>query len=352
MEKDKTFKVSPKKKIRILCIDGGGIRGIIPAQVLIRLENKIQKQTNNTYARLANYFDFFAGTSTSGILTAIFLYPSKKDSLNPEFSAEDALELYYNNGTDIFDLQIKQLIALGMWDEKYSVRNFEKLLEKYFRQTTVKELLKPCLITTYDIEGRRTRFFTSHDAKKNADKNFRIKDVCRATSAGPTYFEAAHIESVTGTPYTLIDGGVFANDPTLCAYSELRNAKSKPSAKDMFILSVGTGNVDTSYEFENAKKWGAIGWAKPIIDIMMSANSETNKYHLKRMFSVTKSDEYYVRIEPKNLMHANAEMDDASPENMQTLLQVGAATAEDNDALLDKIADFLIKNGDYPVEFE
>lgn len=344
---------APEKKIRILCIDGGGIRGIIPAQILLRLENKIRELTGNPDATLAQYFDFMAGTSTGGILTSIYLFPDNKNPNVPKFSAHDALDLYVKNGNEIFNKMKKEKIPLlgDLWDEKYSARNFENLLKGYFKDVTVDKLLKPCLITAYDIENRCTKFFTSHDSKKNSDRNFLVRDVCRATSAGPTYFEVAKIKSMMGVSYSLIDGGVFANDPTLCAYSEIRKSVENPSASDMFIFSVGTGNVDTSYAFNKAKKWGLLGWGKPIIDIMMSSSSETTKYHLKNMFSVSNSEDYYVRIEPKSLLLANPEMDDASDENIEHLFKVGATTAEQNEGLINSVARFVIQNGEREVVY-
>ncbi|MFP3435364.1 patatin-like phospholipase family protein, partial [Paraburkholderia sp. SIMBA_061] len=82
------------------------------------------------------------------------------------------------------------------------------------------ELLKPSLITAYDIERRKAHFFRQHDAAKHKGKNFLVCDAVRSTTAAPTYFECAHIKDGLNRDYTLIDGGVFANNPTLCAYAE------------------------------------------------------------------------------------------------------------------------------------
>jgi patatin-like phospholipase/acyl hydrolase len=75
---------------KILAIDGGGIRGIIPGQVLIALEREVRRQSGNSEARLADYFDFFAGTSTGGILTCLYLCPDPDDPGRALFSAEEA----------------------------------------------------------------------------------------------------------------------------------------------------------------------------------------------------------------------------------------------------------------------
>ena len=89
---------------KILSIDGGGIRGIVPGQVLVALEAKLQKGSGNPKARLADYFDFFAGTSTGGILTCLYLCPSGENAAKARYSAEEAVALYTAYGNAIFDV--------------------------------------------------------------------------------------------------------------------------------------------------------------------------------------------------------------------------------------------------------
>ena len=80
---------------RILSIDGGGIRGIIPGEILVVLEEKLQKLSNNPQARIADSFDLIAGTSTGGILSCIYLCPAK-EARRPCFTARQAVDLYFN----------------------------------------------------------------------------------------------------------------------------------------------------------------------------------------------------------------------------------------------------------------
>lgn len=330
---------------KILSLDGGGIRGIIPGLVLVALEKKLQNKTGNKDARIAHYFDFFAGTSTGGILTCLLLCPDDKNPLMPKFTAQQAVDLYLKNGNDIFDTSVWQNIINynGLLDEKYPSAPLEKILKKYFGNTKLSSLLKPCIITSYDIMERKTHFFAQHDYKRKGDGgDFFIKDVCRATSAAPTYFEAALVKSISGVSYPLIDGGIFANDPALCAYSEVRNAIGKPTAKDMFILSLGTGSENKSYDYNSAKNWGAVGWIKPVIDIMMSASAETTHYHLLKMFAANGNQNNYMRIQPNNLANAKPDMDDASQNNLMALKEVGIKTAENCANDLDKIVGILL----------
>jgi patatin-like phospholipase/acyl hydrolase len=337
---------------KILSLDGGGIRGIIPGQILVTLETKLQKKSGNPDARIADYFDFFAGTSTGGILTCILLCPSATDPKKARFSAKEAVELYVNNGNKIFDASFwHKIVSLGgIAEEKYEATGIESCLKTYFSELKLNELLKPCIITSYDIERRETKFFAQQDYALWGDEaNFYIKDVCRATSAAPTYFETELVKSLSGVKYACVDGGVFANNPTLCAYSEVRNAKGNPTAKDMFVVSIGTGSTAQRYPYKKAKNWGAIGWVKPVIDIMMSGAAEVTDYTMVKMFSAEDHLKNYVRIQPSNLGDADPQMDDAAKENIEALIQVGIETAQ-NCPDLDRIVDMLLNDKD-SVEF-
>ncbi|MDP3469106.1 MAG: patatin-like phospholipase family protein [Daejeonella sp.] len=334
---------------KILSIDGGGIRGLIPGQILVALEKKLQQKSKDPQARIATYFDFFAGTSTGGILTCLLLCPDEQDPEKPKFSAEEAVDLYKRYGDKIFRVSFlsKLLNYKSLFSEKYSASHLEEVLLTYFRNKRLSELLKPCLITAYDIQERKTHFFASHDyARKGDGGDFYLKDVCRATSAAPTYFEAALVKSISGVSYPMIDGGIFANNPSLCAYSEVRNSAGDPSAKDMLILSLGTGGENRSYAYQKAKDWGALGWIKPSIDIMMSGAAETTHYHLVKMFGVDRNDANYCRIQPEHLRNAVPEMDNASQQNMQALIELGIKTAQDNSEKLDSIVEGIYEDRD------
>ncbi len=332
------------KKVKILSIDGGGIRGIIPGTILKYLEETLQKLDNNSNLRLADYFDFIAGTSTGGILSCLYLMPDSKGK--PMYSAKQALDLYIEHGHEIFDRTILRKLTSGdgIIHEKYSDGPLYSLLDKYFGDENLDKLVKPCLITSYDITDRKAVFFTSVDAKLDAMYNFKVKDVARATSAAPTYFQPAHIQSLNDQLYTLVDGGMFANNPALCAYAEVRKLNfgslNKPTAKDMIIVSLGTGAVKKSYHYDKFKSAGEIEWLEPVIDILMSGNSETVDYQLRQMYLTLDSSadqaDYY-RLEP-GLKEACSEMDIATADNINKLFQAGLSYVRDNAKELDQIA--------------
>ena len=337
--------------LRILSIDGGGIRGILPGQIMVALEQKLQTKSGNPDARIADYFDLVAGTSTGGILTCLYLCPDEANSSRPRFSASEAVDLYLKYGGEIFkyDLARKLETMDGVREEKYPSAPIEKILQTYFKDLKLSQLLKPCLITSYNISARSTHFFTQHDAKQDPAYDYLLWEAARSTSAAPTYFEPMLAHSLTGMAYPLVDGGVFANNPAMCAYAEARmqfkreDSSKNVTAMDMFMVSVGTGSTKKSYPYEKAKKWGELGWIEPIIDILMSGASDTIDFQLKQIFDAIDSTENYIRISPE-IGAASSEMDDASPKNLQALKAAGTASAQKYDAELERIAGFLVKS--------
>ncbi|RKQ50712.1 patatin-like phospholipase/acyl hydrolase [Roseivirga pacifica] len=339
------------KKIKILSIDGGGIRGIIPGTILNYIESEIQKRTNNPDSRLADHFDLVAGTSTGGILTCTYLMCDENGQ--SKYSAADALNIYLERGGDIFSLSFwrKLWTIFGIRRPKYSVDALESALHDYFGDTMTADLKRPCIITSYDIRDRKAVFFNKVDGVNNPVRNYKVKDVARATSAAPTYFKPARIKSAIDAPLVLVDGGVFANNPTLCAYAEARTLDfgkqdtpgdiAFPSAEDMFVLSLGTGTEQEPYYYDKAKNWGMVSWIQPIIDIMMSGNSETVDYQLKQMFKAVKKQGSYHRIQP-SLHNAKSQMDDVSPQNLNALHEAGLVYIANNEEKINKVIDQIL----------
>lgn len=343
-----------KKKVRILSLDGGGIRGIISCVILKYIEEQLQI-LDNPNAKIGDYFDLVAGSSTGGLITAFILFPD--ENKNAKFSVQEVLNLYTQKGEEIFNVSFFEFLLnpFGLLKEKISERNLEKQLQEIFNNLELKDFIKPCLITSYDITGRRAKFFTSHDASDSLE-NFYVKDVCRATSAAPTYFEPAKIRSLYNQEFTLIDGGVYANNPALCAYAEARkiafstviNDESKPnypSISDMIIVSIGTGTVLKPYHFEDFDNAGKLKWISPLIDILLSSNVETVDYHLRKMYETLgqRNAKNYHRLMP-GLKNASPELDDTSKNNIFNLIQAGLDFVNENREELNNIAKKIIKN--------
>lgn len=341
------------RKIRILSLDGGGIRGILPGVILTDLEDRLRRKTTPD-RRLADFFDLIAGTSTGGILACGYLTPDETG--RPRYTTHDMLKVYRDRGGEIFHVSPVQMFKSihGLIDERYSADNLERTLAEYFGEVTLRDLLKPCLITAYDIEHRRTKFFNQTDGTSRG-RNFLLREVARATSAAPTFFEASRIHSDQGIPYAMIDGAIFANNPAMCAYSEARtldfpralsdpSLPSYPTARQMTIVSIGTGEVKKPYAFEDVKDWGTVRWVPSMLEIMMSGVAEVIDYHLQQLFDAAGCPAHYIRLAPE-LVLASDEMDDTSRENLTALEEDGRRFIANHQDQLEAIADDLIAFG-------
>ena len=164
--------------MKVLCIDGGGIRGLIPALVLAEIELR-------TGRRIAEMVDFVAGTSTGGILACALTRPGPDG--RPLFSAEELAGIYVEEGPRIFHRSLlKRILSVEGWvDERYDDEGLDAALERYLGDGTLSEALTDVLVTAYDIHGRFAFFFRSERARRDPHLRLparagRPRDVCRA----------------------------------------------------------------------------------------------------------------------------------------------------------------------------
>lgn len=305
--------------MRVLSIDGGGIRGVIPAMVLAEIE----RRTGEPAARL---FDLIAGTSTGSILACAL---AKPDPL----PAEGLVALYEQEGPRIFSRSlVKRLRSLeGYADERYEDAGLEGALHRYLGEARLKDVTTPIFVTAYDIEGRFAFFFRSVRAKADPTYDFSLFDVARASSAAPTYFEPHEVTDAAGArTYPLIDGGVYGVNPALCAYVD------HPREID-FLVSLGTGGHTRPYHYAQARSWGQLEWARPLIDIVFDGVADTTDFQLSQLLP----DGGYLRLQTE-LHLARDAMDDASEDNLGRLKREAerliAERTRDIDALCERIA--------------
>jgi patatin-like phospholipase/acyl hydrolase len=346
----------------ILSIDGGGIRGVIPAVVLTVLVEKLAAKGKTL--PLHRYFHLIAGTSTGAIIAAGLTCPRPGKKAEPAADPKTLLDLYKKKGPDIFDIGLFRKMANfgGLFEERYSAATLEKILiDMLGQRTEVKDALGKVLITAYDIHARRAVFIT------NADKDherFYFWQAVRGSSAAPTYFEPALVEDLAKTAHgqtpmlPLIDGGVFANDPAMAAYVEGSKLGWRDDGDEMVILSLGTGSASRKIPYQQAKSWGAGGWINPandtpLISVLMQGQSSTASYQLNKLLNreppsfaegatvVTlgnKASLNYFRLDAP-LVGPNDALDDATPGNIADLEKFGRVLAQKHDLALDEIAD-------------
>jgi len=308
--------------IKVLSIDGGGIRGIIPAIILDALQSRVGKKPHET-------FDLIAGTSTGGIITVGIGTACNKGTC---YSASELVKLYVDNGPAIFRkrfLESVEELALP----KYDVSGLEAILLAFFADTQFNTALTPLLVSSYDLQSQLPFFFKSHRIASDSSWNWPVRQIARATSAAPTYFAPLHL--VRGSEnYALVDGGVFVNNPAMAAYVEAR--RLYPDSKDIVVVSVGTGDRQDHITFDEAKHWGMVRWATHIVPVLMDSVSEAVDYEMNSLPECT-----YFRLQVDNLPQEAADMDNVSQENIASLQNIAKKYVADNANDLDKIAGIL-----------
>ncbi len=316
------------KLVKILSIDGGGIRGLIPATLLSELENR-------THQPISKLFDLVAGTSTGGILVLGLTAPGENGK--PRFSATEAIGLYDQQGERIFSRTVWHRIhAIGSaLEEKYPSAGIETVLDEYFGETRLKDTLTNVLITSYEIERRLAFFFRSSRAQGDPAYDFPIKKVARATSAAPTYFEPLKLDSGQGDEYyALVDGGVFANNPAMCAFVDAKTMF--PDADDFLVVSLGTGEATRPLLYDQARNWGLVQWAQPILNVVFDGVSGTVDYQLKQLLPDRNGQRRYYRFQMR-LDEGNEDLDNCSRDNIRVLKLLGQALVSDNHDALDAL---------------
>jgi hypothetical protein len=248
------------KLIKILSIDGGGIRGVIPAMMLQRIEEKLNKP-------IAHVFDYIAGTSTGGVISLLLAKPQVGSTTEPMYSAKDIVELYAEHGRDMFRRSRGyQLQTLNGWlRNKYPEQSVNSTLQSYLdrgERSTMEEALTNVFLTSYDIERRCHIYLRSYDGS-----DFYMSDAARATAAAPAYFPSVRITNKRGDmTYHLIDGGLVANNPSLMVLADA--IKLSDPGNKYLVVSLGTGSYEEPIRYQKARRRGLFGWAPGILDVM------------------------------------------------------------------------------------
>jgi patatin-like phospholipase/acyl hydrolase len=295
--------------MRVLSIDGGGIRGLIPALVLAEVEKRSGKRT-------FELFDLIAGTSTGGILACALCAPDP-------LPAEQLVALYEEEGPKIFRRSLSQRIqsGWGLLDEKYGDAALNRALERFLSDKRLAHTKPDLLVPAYNMGDPGPYFFKSRKAREK-NEDFPLSVVARATAAAPTYFEPSEV-----TGRALVDGGVFAANPAMCAYAEVMRFQP---AEEVFLLSLGTGQRTRKRSFAGVKGWGLIEWARPILDVVFDGVSDAVDYQLQHALDPG----HYWRLQAE-LDRASDNLDDAGEDNLRELRGQAERLIADHSAEID-----------------
>jgi len=353
--------------VRILAYDGGGIHGITNLPTSIELEKKI--------GPLARNFHFIAGTSSGGLQATSL---SEIDG-EPLLSAQKLLDLYMEEGGDIFDNSLRNVFTHaadehgrgplhpenigqtlhsfmdrlprqgGLIRPKYNPEKLSRIVSDITGNTKLSEIDSNLLLTTYDIENRidhvhkswkaRNAYFASYEEGETpASRDAYLKDVLLATTAAPTYFPSHPITNMEGVTTHHIDGGVWANNPSHVALSAAR--KILGYNHDFLVVSLGTGKNVRPLQHEKAQLWGKLGWATRVVDVLMDGSGQNVSYHMEH-----EDDVAYVRFQTDMRRREgdpipNDDLDAASSANREALLIRGQRMRDEHMKQIDQLASY------------
>ncbi|EOY10973.1 Phospholipase A 2A, IIA,PLA2A [Theobroma cacao] len=314
------------KLITVLSIDGGAVRGIIPSKVLAFLESELQLETlDGDSARIPDYFDFIAGTSTGGLVTAMLSSPDPDDQSKRPFSTEKILQFYKDESPNIFP---------------QTTNRRGRTIEMSTLEPAVDAVVR-LISSTSDLRSLRDFFAARADLE-----DVPLQNVCLSTSAAPYYLplHKFEINSVNGSrKFNMVDGGIAANNPILLALSEVAKEKSldgKAQCLDnmdcskLLVLSLGTGSSKRNKKLEIVNEnWGPLLWlwgdnGIPFLDVLMNAIDAMVDIYLSAFFQGTSFKDNYLRIQTDSLKDSKVGMDNSNQENLQNLENIGNALLE------------------------
>jgi patatin-like phospholipase/acyl hydrolase len=325
-------------KFKILSLDGGGIRGVFPAMFLANLENELRSRGVTNWQIYQN-FDLICGTSTGGIIAI---------ALALGIPAQKIYDLYINNAKIIFGGKrnlVKQILYSAHKREP-----LEKLIKEIYKSANdqAEPILKDCktniCIPIFDLlEGKPSVLKNDYHPRFTRDYHIPAYKAALATAAAPVFFDPYSSEYVDlmgmKKPFkNKVDGGVFANNPTLIGIIEAEMAFHK-KRDDLSILSIGTGHQKFS-DGTHRKKWGILYWINPnrkrIINLFMQAQAQQvenlvelmqngiDKENLKKPYFT------YFRINPQLDETLDIEMDETDIDKLNALAQKATYQYHDN----------------------
>ncbi|KAK7380981.1 hypothetical protein VNO78_33507 [Psophocarpus tetragonolobus] len=296
----------------ILSIDGGGIRGIIPATVFAK----------DPTTSLADYFDVIAGTSTGGLISVMLSAPKSSDANRPVLTPPEIIQFFKDNDPKIFDEG--SWTSCPVYDGKY----LKNITRDLLKGTRLSQSLTKLVITSFDDKKIKPITFSSYKLKSEPYLNATLSDISLATSAAPSYLPRHQFEN-NGYQFSMIDGAMAANNPAMVAVSEVMQHSEQ---KQIMLLSLGTGipkKDDAVNSMSLHNDLCKASWLLGNLDVLDETMFHTDQVHhyLATVFPGLYPLENYLRIEEYNLYPSIKGLDNANKENMENLEKVGKPVA-------------------------
>jgi patatin-like phospholipase/acyl hydrolase len=241
-------------RFQILSLDGGGIKGLFSAALLAAIEEDL-------HINIVDHFDLLSGTSTGGIIAL---------GLGLGMKPREIVEFYLREGPKIFPrwLGLKRIQHWGF--RKFSAAPLQIALKSCFKDKRFGDSLRPLIIPSYNLgEDDVYLFRTPHHERLKRDYKVPAWKVALSTGSAPTFFPCSReVDSVR-----LVDGGVWANNPTMVAIVEAYSTLNAP-LESQWVLSIGTSDT-VSHRRSRLNSGGIFAWAlgNAAVDVIMRGQS-------------------------------------------------------------------------------
>lgn len=305
-----------KQNFKILSLDGGGYKGLCTIACIAEIENKLD-------LKFCDYFDMFAGTSTGSIIAM---------GLATGHTASEILDLYKNIGPKVFPCKIpfigkKLQFIKQIFYSKFSNKQLKKSLREFFGDIKVENVLernKYIIIPTLCLSNGQPRIFKTDYKNGELDQhnNYDVVDIIIASCSAPTYFPAAKIKNPNTNIYEyFVDGGMFANNPSVCALVEAISNIST-NKENVKLLSIAPPSEKLILKDKNIlpiEYKGVLGWNKNLISMALEGTSLRDAYISK--FLLDKAN--YLRLKPSPTPNTPSELDSCNNNDINELERLG-----------------------------
>ncbi|WP_025027714.1 CBASS cGAMP-activated phospholipase [Caldalkalibacillus mannanilyticus] len=247
--------------MKVLSIDGGGIRGVFPATILQCIEQRVKEPIHK-------HFDLLAGTSTGAIIAA---------SLTLEKSMSNVVKMYEIHGKDIFHKQS----FLALFQTFYKNKRLKSALRDFFGEIRLGDISIPLVIPTVNISKGKTHVFRSgyfHESPE--DHSIYLWEAVLSSCSAPIFFPPIRADH----RFLAVDGGLWANNPSLLCLTEAM-VQFGQTISDIQMLSIGTGEQEICFPARKAKGWGIQSWlplqfhpfklTPKLLDLALNLSSES-----------------------------------------------------------------------------
>ncbi len=303
------------ERIRVLSIDGGGIRGLIPAYFLEQLQSLLEDTPGAGVSSVADLFDVIIGTSTGAIIAAALADGIPPEQIKKLYRGHESASRIFQKPRRCRWFRRTRSFVHDLFSPTYVAEGLESVLQEQFKKRRLRDVKEHrLLVTAFDAQSRRHFVFDSADPQHG---DYDLWSVCRASAAAPTYFPG-HEETIAGVRTPLLDGGLAANNPAPLGLTRVVEHGATP--ENIVLVSLGTGYAEEPISIDAAKGRGKATWAKPIIDLLFDGSATVNDKVVRTILPKGNYYRFQVRLEKERMA-----LDRIEESNLESL-EIAAST--------------------------